>query len=378
MKGMCKKKKVKPKWQKTLYIVTAALAAVLSMSFFSAHAADLDSDLIGYYKFNGTLKNELGGEAELIGAQLSSSFDDEPTFETGYKDASLCVMSEIGDGLKLDCVPKDNTYTISFWAKAETEGFAAPLIWIGSETHRDASYSRWIGKWADFNTNGWGRTPSIGSNDEQNSKVGAIPEKGLSNSESFGWTYITMTVNDGYGALYYNGTEVANTTDNFERSLVPSYASGTNTHLPSMFGGDGYDDSAIYVAVNAWDAPPTIYFDELRVYDGALTADEIAALYATYEGHTPSEEDPNYVETTDTAPADSASGAGGDAVDNSEANTQDPSGGSGSSGDDDNKTGSKLNVTDIIIYVLIAVNVIIIIIICVIFIKIQLRRKNSK
>ncbi|MCD7776335.1 MAG: LamG domain-containing protein [Firmicutes bacterium] len=284
-----------------LLAVTFVFTLMASMGIGAA-AADTTSDLIGYYKFESDLSNSAseGDEAEFIGQGLSSAFDDEPELEVGYDGNSFNTYAEIGDGLKLDCVPSDNTYTISFWAKAETCGFASPIIWIGSETYNDASYNDWLGIWADFDGSSWSSTPSIGSNDESNSKVGAVPETGLSDDSSFEWTYITLTVENGYGVLYFNGVEAANTVDDFTRSLIPSYAGGSNTELPLMFGDDGYGDTAIYVFVNAWDSPATMSIDEIKVYDRTLTSDDVAALYAEYDGHTPSEDDPSYTAATET------------------------------------------------------------------------------
>ncbi len=299
----------------SILVSAAVIFSLAAMCGVSVSAFDIESDLIGYYRFNGSLKNEFGGEAEFMGKNFSVPFDDEPEFSLGYNDTSLYVGNSIGDGAKLDCVPTEDSYTISFWAKAESCGFAAPVIWIGSESHTDASFSSWVGLWADFDGSTWGSAPTLGSNDENNSKVGAIPKDGLSSSDSFGWTYITLVVDDGYGVLYFNGTEVANTVDNFARSLIPAYASGSATELPSMFGDDAYDDTAIYVAINVWDSPASMYYDELRVYDRALTSEDVAALYAVYDGHTPSDEIPENAETVLPVPDDEADDVETDAID---------------------------------------------------------------
>ncbi len=273
-----------------LLLFSMLFTAVFSVGgTVSVGAADLDADLIGYYKFDGDLKNQAGGEAEFVGAAFSKA-SGTPAYKDGLADSAFYVSTAAGNGLKLDCKPTDDDFTVSFWAKADSCNFAAPVVWMGSQSHTDPSLSAWLGLWADFDGSSWGSAPTIGSNDSNNSKVGAIPEKGISDTDTFGWTYITFTVKDGYGVLYYNGEEVANTVDNFSRSLIPGYASGSATTLPAMFGEGGYDDAAIYVAVNAWDVPATMYYDELRVYDTALDADTVKALYGTFDAPTAPEE----------------------------------------------------------------------------------------
>ncbi|MCD7832236.1 MAG: LamG domain-containing protein [Firmicutes bacterium] len=336
----------------SLLLAAAMLLSLAAAAGISASAADTTSDLIGYYKFEGDLSNSAsdGDKADFIGITFSSSFDDDPMLEVGYDGYSFFTLSDFGDGLKLDCLPTDNSYTISFWAKALTCGFAAPIIWIGSETYNDASYSNWIGIWADFDGSSWSTTPSIGSNDESNSKVGAVPTEGLSDEANFDWAYITMTIENGYGVLYYNGVEVANTVDNFTRSLIPSYAGGDATELPLMFGDEGYDDTAIYVCVNAWDSPATMYIDELKVYDRTLSADDVAALYAEYDGHTISEYDPDFVDaaetsevTTDNAETEDTSAVSADtSSENTSAVTTADSGDDSDSGDENSSTSSFL------------------------------------
>lgn len=266
-----------------LLLISMLFTAVFSVSgTVSVGAADVDADLIGYYKFDGDLKNQAGGEAEYVGSTFSKA-SGNPVYKTGVSDSAFYVSTSAGNGLKLDCKPTDDNFTVSFWAKAESCNFAAPVIWMGSESHTDPSYSAWVGLWADFDGTAWSYAPTIGSNDSKNSKVGAVPDKGVSDTDTFNWTYVTFTVKDGYGVLYYNGAEVANTVDNFSRSLIPGYASGSATTLPAMFGEGGYDDAAIYVAVNAWDVPATMYYDELKVYNTALDADAVKTLYEAYE-----------------------------------------------------------------------------------------------
>ena len=75
------------------------------------------------------------------------------------------------------------------------------------------------------------------------------------------WTHLAFTVREGSITVYVNG--------------VPKF-SGTN--FPNVFTTTS---GTFGLGVNWWDIPYKGLIDELRVYESALTAEEIAALAQT-------------------------------------------------------------------------------------------------
>lgn len=72
------------------------------------------------------------------------------------------------------------------------------------------------------------------------------------------WTHFAFTVNKGHVTVYVNGEEKF-----------------TGTGFPDVF----LDDQGTFsLGVNWWDAPFKGMIDELHIYKGAITADDVAAL----------------------------------------------------------------------------------------------------
>ncbi|WP_157077284.1 LamG domain-containing protein [Robertmurraya korlensis] len=72
------------------------------------------------------------------------------------------------------------------------------------------------------------------------------------------WTHLAFTVNEGQISVYVNGEE------KFNKGGFPNVFTTTN----GTFG----------LGVNYWDTPFKGLIDELHVYEGALTAEQVAEL----------------------------------------------------------------------------------------------------
>lgn len=249
--------------RKKLLVTAGAMAMALGMSVSAL--ADVPTDYEAYFTFDDKLDNEKGGSATAVekgnggtvGAAAEKTFD----FVTGQNGKAVAINNgETKDNIGIDTgvtLNGTDSFTISFWAKAYEAPFAAPVVWAGATSQ---STEAWIGFWSGFNGDapGWNTVTGIGSNDASGARVGATAS--LSETPTFGYDYITMTVDatTHQGVLYYNGVEKAK----------------TEAELPTL--GDG---AHIYVGANAWDAPANMEIDELVVYKRVLTADEVKSLY---------------------------------------------------------------------------------------------------
>ncbi len=255
--------------KKRIFAVLMTAMMTVSMAV-TAFAADIESDLIGKFKFDGNLTNEVGGEGTAVLKGLAAGEGDASVFTyVDGVDGSAIYMNKDGDttGVNLNICPKDGgTYTISVWAKALGCNFANPIVWAGKNTQ---SPECWVGIWPGL-AGDYANGPALGSNDEAGNRYGITPTKpaGIEGAlGTFEWMNITIVVEklDGniVGSLYYNGTLVGLTID------------GVN--LPDIVAlGD--DTVSVYLGANTWDPPFNGYVDNLYVYDRALTGEDVKAL----------------------------------------------------------------------------------------------------
>lgn len=246
----------------TKKFLVAAGAAVLTLGMsMSAFAADVPTDYEAYFDFDESL-----GDATAVEKGDGGTVGGAATKEFNYADGKNGKAVAINDGEEKDNVGLDtnvslngtDSFTISFWAKAEDAPFAAPVVWAGA-TSQPSGGESWIGFWAGFNDGTWNATAGIGSNTTGDPRYGAVAS--LSETQTFGFDYITMAVDatTHQAVLYYNGKEVTKT----EGGELPVLADGSH----------------VYIGANAWDAPANMLIDDFTVYKRALSADEVAALY---------------------------------------------------------------------------------------------------
>jgi hypothetical protein len=240
-------------------LVTASAAVMAFGMSLSAMAADVPTDYEAYFTFDETIDGATAVE-QGSGAQVGAA----TTKEFNYVDGKNGKAIAINDGDEADNIGLDtnvtlggsDTYTISFWAKAYSAPFAAPIVWVGAESQ---SPENWVGIWAGFNSGEWQSTAGIGSNDssEGEHRVNLVAPIGTLNE--FGWDYITLVVDENHMAtLYYNGVSQGTTEE----------------AIPTLLDG-----SHVYLCANAWDAPANMEIDDLVIFKRALSADEIQALY---------------------------------------------------------------------------------------------------
>lgn len=271
-------------------VLAGALALVMAVGTIlvapvesKAAEADTVSDVVGYYSFNDTLENaastsngtaKLHGGADLwVNNALDTAFWNEATTGTAKYEAGKVgnaysftgdagsANGKRGEGLELD-IKLPEAYTISYWVKPTTVTGATSMVFVPDTTDRGINIAdNWFG--ATFPTvRIWG---VAGTNDayldhwlpDPDGEDG--PLSAAANDACGNWYYITLTCTEtGALKLYIDGREV-----------------GAGTHAAGAF-----KDMYIYLGINFWDASFHGLMDEVTVYERALSADDVAALYA--------------------------------------------------------------------------------------------------
>ena len=229
-----------------------------------AASVDITSDLIAYYPFDDSLDNivsKTGGKATLhggSGATWNKPAVGEATYGAGKKGKAFDFNGgangvDGNNGLELDAKVTTDAYTISFWAQMDAYAQYTSLVFANSDNGGYNLAQNWGGTtfptlrvWKD---GGW----SGGAADVYVDAWNA-PAAGT-------WAYITLTYANGTFYLYRDGVEMA-TVGNAEHTLAT------------------IKNQILFLGINWWDATIDGRIDDFALYSRALSADEVAALYA--------------------------------------------------------------------------------------------------
>ena len=201
----------------------------------------LDDRLVASFDFENTLDNgvEGGTAAQALGYKLGS-YTGEVVYEQGRDGQAV----RLGDyGLKLNQQDVGEEYTVSFWVKNEEQlvqnqvlallGYHAPENWIALSGNRVGSVVKFWGNGGAFPTH-------------TNLSTLTLPV--------MEWHQITITGTDGVVSLYRDGVLVSETASNNPLSV---------------------DNADVYLGVNFWDELFVGLVDEVRVYNLAMTQEEV-------------------------------------------------------------------------------------------------------
>ena len=242
---------------KKIFVValTAVIIAVMTVSTFAA-----DDGLIGFYKLDGNFKNEVGVDGAAIGRRFN-----DPAGEPVFTDGRFRTVNGVDDGAVFN-LDIERDFTIAFYANA-TYNFSSPFIWIGNRIQLYPE--NWIVIGCDIFER---ETVTVSSNDATGTRLT------LDTGVAFGVdAYYTLVVSEGIATVYVDGVLVGATNTN---GYEPSYE-GRKENLTSLLPNPWEaEDCAIYVGVNCWDAAADCTYDNISVYNKAISADEVAALYA--------------------------------------------------------------------------------------------------
>ncbi len=191
-------------------------------------------------------------------------------FVEGVHDKALYLDGTYGMALNTEAV--GNSYSIAFWVKSESLSTFTPIVLIGSDLLGTSSSSKWLSiTKTPWGTDGseispvvWSRNqvtnawPWYQTADFQAAAAGTL----LTDNE---WNYVVVTVDGSQpsataycsvSSLYING------------SLV-----GTGSVANDVFSGN----ARVYLGINCWDKNFTGAFDDIKIYDQALSLTEITA-----------------------------------------------------------------------------------------------------
>ncbi|MCD7944944.1 MAG: LamG domain-containing protein [Clostridia bacterium] len=289
-------------------LVVAMICSLFVASAVTASAAEIIEDgLIGWYKLDGDLTNSADstGDTDAVryvnsagGSAFDGTFwdDDELEWATAGVDGSAYRTTAYEGFATLN--PGNNDFTVSFWMAIEDYdyAYATPFMWYGEQDQSGYGYNSgesWIGIWnlAVYTGNtGWGYaiSPAVSSNDTADSRVGYVPvdiaifetdEDALDAGFDTPWVMYTISCvldeeTNTYTISYYiNGEPVVDEVT--EATSVSGF--------PNPYTGDAetYGDY-IYFQTNYWDGGEHIFYDDILIYNVALTADEVATNYAAY------------------------------------------------------------------------------------------------
>ena len=213
-------------------VTKTAQTAVIVTSSLEAH-------LVASFDFEGNLSNGKDGTATALAKNLNAYRG-----EVEYSDGHSGQAVRLGDyGLQLNTKNIGTDYTVSFWMKNEEQlvgnqvlallGYHAPENWIALSGNRVGSVVKFWGNGGAFRTHTTLSTLTL-----------PVME----------WHQITITGTDGVVSLYRDGVLVSETTSN------------------NPLSGENAD---VYLGVNYWDALFVGLVDEVRVYNLAMTQEEV-------------------------------------------------------------------------------------------------------
>jgi hypothetical protein len=230
--------------------------------------------------------------------EILTTTDDEKTYIPGVKGDAIYTNGI--NGYKLtDVNGVGDTYTVSFWMYATRFSNYMPAVQFGPDVHGDATGSEhWMNiTRAEAGKDGAATFPYIWTQDKANdiSYLGWAPDSDDQHMQE--WVNITVVVDannvsdDGtllVANVYLNGEELTKTDS--DGNLVPiTVAQGI------MEASDNYD---FLVGVNYWDSVFKGAFDELYIFDQALTAGQALTLYEMGDPTVEFEEPDRVVEVT--------------------------------------------------------------------------------
>ena len=205
-----------------------------------AVTGSLESHLVASFDFEGNLSNGKDDTATAWAKNLNAYNGQIEYVENGHDGKAV----RLGDyGLELNTKNIGTDYTVSFWVKNEEQlvenqvlallGYHYPENWIALSGNRVGSVVKFWGNGGAFPTH-------------TNLSTLTLPV--------MEWHQITITGTDGVVSLYRDGVLVSETASNNPLSV---------------------DNADVYLGVNFWDELFVGLVDEVRVYNLAMTQEEV-------------------------------------------------------------------------------------------------------
>ncbi len=230
-------------------------AKIEKTTSFEIDVVNLEQGAIGYYKFEGNLKNEITG-ASGEEAVLSGSVKNPAAVAYSEKsvigEKALKVTGPAGKGIKLDTKIADTaTYSISMWVKAVNlgsvadQGHAPVLFMQGASGYQNTWFSNMELDPKNFAIRGadWDHKDGHESGNQTDVLVKDT------------WKMLTLSVKDNAATFYVDGVEKFKMT---------------------MYHGT---DGVLYLGTCPFDQTFNAEYDEISIYDFDLSAKEVGDLF---------------------------------------------------------------------------------------------------
>ncbi len=206
--------------------------------------------------------NENGGNAGTIPA--AGEYD--VTYSEGKNGQAIFLDGKYG--LNLNAAPIGDTYSLSFWVSADRFSDFGAIIQCGSDLLSAEGRAAWLNiTRTTWGTDGAPLAPVVWSRNEALDVWPWFSGADELCIEKKTWYHITVVVDgatagsiDGMvaGTLYVDGVKV-----------------GAGDVAAKTFAAD---DSVMYVGINCWDVVFKGYFDDIMLYDTALTDGQVKGL----------------------------------------------------------------------------------------------------
>ncbi len=232
----------------------------VSIQVLSAAAAkeEMETAKIGYYKFDGTLKNEVGeGSAQEALLAPAGNVNPDTAAAISYSDngvngKALKITGPQGKGVKLDTKIADTTkYTVSMWVNAVALGETAnqtfaPVFRINGQNFENLWFSN-MGSPEFFLIRGSTWMSSGLAEYESGNQTDVLVKDT--------WKMLTLSVNNGQGKFYVDG----------EYKFSVKVKTGTNCEM--------------YLGTCTADWTFNGEYDEVSIYNDSLLPGHIKLLY---------------------------------------------------------------------------------------------------
>ena len=244
-------------------VLTATIALdgqQLSQSYTVLVPQRLPYNRSAYFAFEDDLSESLGRFAAGTATSDRLWNAGTVTFSTGHDGQALSLDGS--NGVLLPPALIDNSeYTVSFWVDPTVLSAYTPAFFGAVDEQVDAGGVPYSDRWISFQPQAWDDNTMLWSGSEQwfdGSAGERIP--------AHTWTHMAFSVKQGQVSIYLNG--------------VQKFSGGT---LSDFFTGK---EGRFALGVNYWDTPFQGMIDELKVYDSALSAEEIQNLDITPKSST--------------------------------------------------------------------------------------------
>lgn len=243
----------RPEWDETAGVaqLTATVtkgSTTASKTFTLNVTPRVKASLTANYNFEGDLTDATGAYAAgtITGDRVNNT-GGTITYVAG-KTSGTAAKFDGSSGIRLpDGLIQGNSYSVSLWLKPDQAVSSWTTAFFGG---RDGN------NWISLLPQGWGGT-FLWAHDETNGGMYYDWQSGLTIA-SGQWSHLAITVENGVATLYVNGVAKVS------KSGVPDVFTTNN----GIFG----------LGVNFWDLPFKGLMDDLRIYEGVLSPNEIRSM----------------------------------------------------------------------------------------------------